>query len=404
MHTTRLPNGECGCLRMSTIFFIGGNHDGGNMNAAAQKGSAQKRGFNIPSLDGLRAVAILLVFWGHSEHLPKFVEPGVGVTVFFFLSGYLITTLLRLEWTKYGRVSLKKFYLRRILKIFPPMYFILIFGIAVTSTGVLPSDLSLGGIAAAATQVSNYWIILFDSGIPTSLRVLWSLAVEEHFSLAIPLIYIALRRTRLRTLHQVYILAGMAGLVLAWRCYLWFIGGVNFDRIYLGTDTRLDSILWGCIFAISLNPVLDKAFFPDWFWKWIAVPLGLVLTVLGTKGYDLAPTIGYTMQALGMALVFTAVIRFPTFWAFRWLNWKPVVWYGVISYCFYLCHRYFILWFYDHLDISPWISFVLAAGGATLMAWGMHVWIERPAAKMRHRLSRSNEVSDDDRAAASARL
>jgi peptidoglycan/LPS O-acetylase OafA/YrhL len=363
----------------------------------------QSRHFNIPSLDGLRAVAILLVFWGHSEQLPKFIEPGVGVTVFFFLSGFLITTLLRLEWQKHGRISLKKFYLRRVLKIFPPMYFILIFGLAVTLLGILPDDVSVGGVVASATQTANYWMIFVDTGIPTSLRVLWSLAVEEHFYLVFPLIYILLRRSRLRTLHQAYVLIGVCLVVLAWRGYLWFAGGVDFNRIYYGTDTRLDSILWGCVFAIVLSPVLDKPWGADWFWKWIAVPAGVIATIIGTKGFDLAPTIGYTMQAFGMALVFTAVIRFPKFWAFRWLNWQPVVWLGVISYCFYLAHRYFILWFYANLDINPWISAVLAFGGATLLAWGMHVWIERPAARMRQMLARADEVSGDDRVATAER-
>lgn len=361
---------------------------------------ATARRFNIPSLDGLRALAILLVFWGHSEQLPKFIEPGVGVTVFFFLSGYLITTLLRIEWRKYGRISLKKFYLRRVLKIFPPMYFILAFGLAVTLLGILPGDVSLGGTLASAVQMTNYWMIFDGEGIPTSLRVLWSLAVEEHFYLVFPLIYIFLRRSRFSALTQGLILGAICLVVLAWRAYLWFEGGADFNRIYYGTDTRLDSILWGSIFAIVVNPVLDKPWGADWFWKWVAVPLGSILTIVGTKGFDLAPTIGYTMQAAGMALAFTAVIRFSSFWAFRWLNWKPVVWFGVISYCFYLAHRYFILWMYANVDISPWISAVIAFGGATLMAWGMHVWIERPAAKLRHNLARSGEATDDSRAAA----
>ena len=357
------------------------------------------RSFNIPSLDGLRAVAILLVFWGHSEQLPKAVEPGVGVTVFFFLSGYLITTLLRREWQKHGRISLKKFYLRRVLKIFPPMYFILAFGLAVTMLGILPGDVSLGGTLASAAQMTNYWMIFDGEGIPKSLRVLWSLAVEEHFYLVFPLIYIALRRARMSAVMQGAILGAICIVVLAWRVYLWFEGGVDFNRIYYGTDTRLDSILWGSIFAIVVNPVLDKPWGADWFWKWVAVPIGVVLTFIGTKGFDLAPTVGYTMQAVGMGLVFTAVIRFPDFWAFRWLSWKPVVWFGVISYCFYLAHRYFILWMYANVEINPLISAAVAFGGATFLAWGMHVWIERPAAKLRHKLSRSGEGADDSRVA-----
>lgn len=91
--------------------------------------------FQIPSLDGLRAVSFLMVFAAHAgvEAIPG----GFGVTVFFFLSGYLITTLMRLEAEKTGGVSLKNFYYRRALRILPPFYIVLFVATTLAAMGFL---------------------------------------------------------------------------------------------------------------------------------------------------------------------------------------------------------------------------------------------------------------------------
>src|SRR5512142_971900 len=91
----------------------------------SNSGSRHQGGaFQIPSLDGLRAVAFLMVFLGHGVPiaLTRYVPPRFAVTIFFFLSGYLITTLMRIEAEKTGEISLRNFYLRRVLRIFPPFY------------------------------------------------------------------------------------------------------------------------------------------------------------------------------------------------------------------------------------------------------------------------------------------
>ena len=77
--------------------------------------------FYIPSLDGIRAIAFLIVFISHAG-LGKIVPGGFGVTIFFFLSGYLITTQLRREHERSHKIDFKKFYMRRILRIWPPFY------------------------------------------------------------------------------------------------------------------------------------------------------------------------------------------------------------------------------------------------------------------------------------------
>ena len=89
--------------------------------------NAKSGKFHIPSLDGIRAIAVLIVFLSHVG-LP-YIPGGFGVTIFFFLSGYLITTLLRREYERSNRIDFKKFYMRRVLRILPPFYVVLFLAI-----------------------------------------------------------------------------------------------------------------------------------------------------------------------------------------------------------------------------------------------------------------------------------
>jgi peptidoglycan/LPS O-acetylase OafA/YrhL len=93
--------------------------------ASAQVSARTASEFHIPSLDGIRAIAAFIVFLSHCG-LEDLVPGGFGVTIFFFLSGFLITTLLREEYHKRGNISLKKFYLRRLYRIIPPLYIVLV--------------------------------------------------------------------------------------------------------------------------------------------------------------------------------------------------------------------------------------------------------------------------------------
>src|ERR1700733_14513831 len=96
---------------------------------------------HLPSLDGIRAVSFLLVFAAHAG-LGDVIPGGFGVTVFFFLSGYLITTLLRIEHDATGTVSLRQFYLRRALRILPPFYLVLALAALAAWLGVIAGGLS----------------------------------------------------------------------------------------------------------------------------------------------------------------------------------------------------------------------------------------------------------------------
>ena len=134
----------------------------------------------VPSLDGMRAIAFFFVFVAHAQPF-KALPGGFGVTIFFFLSGYLITSLLRDEARKTGTISLKGFYLRRVLRIFPPCYLTVILVSTLAAAGILYNRESYASLVSAFLYFSNYWNILDWGNLPAGLGVLWSLAVEEHY-------------------------------------------------------------------------------------------------------------------------------------------------------------------------------------------------------------------------------
>ena len=103
---------------------------------------------HIPSLDGLRAISFLLVFAAHSG-LEHYVPGGFGVTIFFFLSGFLITTLLRAEYEKNAVISIRHFWLRRTLRILPPFYLVLAGAVLISVAVDPPGTLSPPAVAVA---------------------------------------------------------------------------------------------------------------------------------------------------------------------------------------------------------------------------------------------------------------
>src|SRR5258708_38738724 len=104
-----------------------------------------RKSLYIPSLDGIRAVSFMLVFLAHAGLEDK-IPGGLGVTVFFFLSGYLITTLLRTEADQNGRISIRDFYIRRVLRIFPPFYLTILLGVLLHWTHLLSGPISGDGV------------------------------------------------------------------------------------------------------------------------------------------------------------------------------------------------------------------------------------------------------------------
>jgi peptidoglycan/LPS O-acetylase OafA/YrhL len=371
--------------------------DAGQVPAvAAAEAEAPRRSpsLHIPSLDGLRAVSFFIVFGAHSG-ISTLVPGGFGVTVFFFLSGFLITTLMRIEYETTGTVNIRHFYIRRVLRILPPFYLILILACVLTMARVLPGALRPQVLLAQALHVSNYWFIAFGSdGAPAGTVPYWSLAVEEHFYLVFPFVYLAVNRYFSRRTQAAAFWAFCAA-VCVWRCVLVLVFGVPEDRTYLATDTRFDSILFGCALAMGLNPVLDRPVGQERLWKWIVVPAAVALLVF-TFVYR-APwfreTIRYSLQGIALTPVFIACIRFPNWLPFRALNARAVAFVGVLSFTLYLSHQIALAgWNFWFPSMTPFSTACVALVSAFVLSLAIHRFVEKPCAAIRKRLARDVPV------------
>jgi peptidoglycan/LPS O-acetylase OafA/YrhL len=344
---------------------------------------------HIPSLDGIRAVSFLLVFAAHVG-LENLVPGGFGVTIFFFLSGYLITTLMRSEYERNHSVNLRHFWLRRALRILPPFYLVLLIAAAIPILFDPPGALDLHSLWAQLLHVTNYWIIGHGyEGLPPGTGVYWSLAVEEHFYLLFPWLYIGMRRCNLDSRQQATLLYSLCGLVLVWRCILVMHFQAGFVRTYIATDTRLDSILLGCALAVRHNPMLDPSNLSSTFRRCFLLPvcLACLLGCLLVRNEVFRETLRYSLQGLALTGIFIVAIRDSELAPFRWLNLKPVAFIGTLSYSLYLMHQTVL---YVSVRIFPEQGIFIRAVSTLLfsicVAWLIHVCVERPCARLRRRL------------------
>lgn len=351
---------------------------------------ADPQKFHIPSLDGIRAIAILIVFLSHAG-LGKIIPGGMGVTIFFFLSGYLITTLLRREFEKNQSISLRKFYIRRVLRIWPNFYIVLCFGAVFTLFGLLPGSIKLDPLLGQIFHFTNYYSIFFGSeGTTIGSGVFWSLAVEEHFYLLFPFIYLALIKFKLSSRDKFLVLLLMSFALLVWRYILVDSIGVSSYRTYYASDTRFDSLLFGCMLAIYGNPILDAQRCPDAKIKYIYVPVAILL-LLFTFVYRselFRETLRYSLQGIALFPLFIAAVRFPGWGAMRVLNHKMVQFAGVLSYSFYLVHHTVIesVVFYAHAWPKLYVgiaSLIISA----MLSYGLYLTVEVPCARLRHKFA-----------------
>ncbi len=362
------------------------------MEARARDPAIPQSSLYIPSLDGMRALAFLVVFVAHS--MPFNVLPGgFGVTIFFFLSGYLITTLLRGEAEKAGTISLKGFYTRRVLRIFPPCYVTIIVVAVLAGAGVLYNVESYKSLIAGFLYFSNYWNILGWGNLPAGLGVLWSLAIEEHYYLLFPLLYAWFVRRSVRRRHQAMILIGLCSLVLFWRCYRAFVMHSSWENIYEGTDTRFDAILFGCALAIMANPRFGDRI--DWLRKHAnaLATAGAILIVLTFVYRDpmFRNTFRYSLQSIALMPIFFLVTLPENHLISRCLEWRVLRHLGRLSYSMYLIHHTLFNHFYHYYRPGILIAcgiFVLTFG----YAQAMRTFVELPLQRARSRVTKRRAV------------
>jgi peptidoglycan/LPS O-acetylase OafA/YrhL len=344
---------------------------------------------HIPSLDGIRAVSFMLVFAAHAG-AGTFGSGDFGVTVFFFLSGFLITTLMRSEFERNGSVNVRDFWLRRALRILPPFYLVALAATLIALILYPPGTVYGPAMTAELLFYANYWGIYGINREAPGTGVVWSLAVEEQFYLLFPLLFFLIQKLRLPRFGQAWLLWGLCALILAWRCILAMAMHVDSVRIYIATDTRVDSILFGCALAVWNNPVLDEPRGSARLWKFLFLPgaLTALLICFLIHGSVFRETWIYSIEGVALTLVFIAAMRFHTWPLFRFLNWRPVMFIGTLSYSLYLVHDVLLravaqLW----PDSHAWQRAVISLIASFIAAWAIYVLVEKPCARLRKRLA-----------------
>lgn len=321
---------------------------------------------SIPSLDGIRAISVLIVVLAHSGI--EVVPGGLGVTIFFFLSGYLISTLMLSEYARTAEIDIPKFYIRRVLRLMPPLLIALAIAYALTFAGVLGGGITAGGLAAQLFYFANYYGIFFDPGntVPDGTGILWSLAVEEHFYIFYPLLLSLLLSNRVRPQVIAALLGVCCIIILFWRIHLVHTPGFDPIRTYYASDTRIDSIIYGCILAVAANPASAPrraGTMNSSQWLLLLGALGLMFGTLLYRSEAFREGARYSLQGLALMPIFYFAIQFYDRWPFRCLNWPLVGRIGVYSYSIYLIHYVIIRCIWANapaIAAKPYLVFPIA--------------------------------------------
>lgn len=306
-----------------------------NLNNKALRSGNHQNISRLIELDGLRGVSILLVFLSHAW-LGHILPGGFGVTIFFFISGYIITTLMYREWDLSLSLNIKKFYLRRFFRLIPVLALYL-----AISAGVM-SWLNVATVfeefLATLFYVANYYEIYVGFtkvGFYSPLGIVWSLSIEEVFYIFWPFIFICFVSGFRRFLFVIIVLLVV---VLFWRLYLvYFVGleGLPHYRIYKSTDTRFDSILYGSLFAIVSRSSAFVTKLNNAYLFFFGILLILVSLLLRDDGFR--ETFRYSLQGLGLFFTFHHLL-FSRQLICRILRNAVLQFFGKISYSLYLYH------------------------------------------------------------------
>lgn len=221
--------------------------------------------------------------------------------------------------------------------------------------------------------------------------VYWSLAVEEHFYLVFPFAYLWLHRRVSDARRRAAWLGAACALVLAWRCVLIFGLHASWLHTYSATDTRIDSILYGCLLATWRNPALDTIA-PGTEARHrslsaLAATAGVIalLATVVLRAPWFRETLRYSIQGLALLPIFQAAVRYPEWPCFRPLNWRPVRTLGVLSYSLYLVHFLVLMVVGRYLGQTIPILNGVGLPASLLLALLMHHFVEKPAARLKSR-------------------
>ncbi len=331
-------------------------------------------GRHLPALDGLRMVSVFLVVFYHFGF--QRVPGGHGVLAFFVISGFLITWLLLKEEATHGAVSLRLFYIRRTLRIFPAFYAFWLLWTAALLAAAKP--IAWPQALSALAYVNNYYqAIVGDPN--TGYSHTWSLGIEEQFYLLWPVSFIVLRR---RPARAAAVVAGVILGVWIHRAVLKLGFGVWQGYVYEAFDTRADHLMVGCLLALLLHDGRLSALFQRLCRVWVSVlTVGLLAAsialgeIYGTGYRDL---VGFAVDPLLIAAIIVQAMGLRASPAWSWLNWRPLRYLGTLSYSIYL---------YQQVVVDP-AKKILASQGVVLELAGVTGAVVLAAAVSYHLIER----------------
>jgi peptidoglycan/LPS O-acetylase OafA/YrhL len=338
---------------------------------------------HIPALDAVRGIAACLVVFAHIIGPVKL--GGMAVLIFFVLSGFLITWLLLRELERTGEISIRSFYARRTLRIFPAFY--VFWMISVLVAHLTHAPFSWGEAIASFFYMGDYYTAMHPSHAHQIMGITWSLGVEEKFYLLWPAICVMLRRDLAKLFRVSLCLAGFIWLYRVLAClYL----NLPVDYLRYSFDSRFADLLLGCSFALALKlRLLEPVLAAVERVKIFPLLLAGILIGLTMSERQMSDPVFYAF-ALPFSTVIVAVLLIQLIFVactpgYRWLEHPAFRFLGRISYSLYLYHIVVITCiehFYPDLRLR-W-AYPLMCAGSVGAAYLSYRFVEQPFLRLKN--------------------
>lgn len=357
------------------------------------------KGSHIPALDAVRGSAAWLVVVSHT--FGPLGLGGMAVSVFFALSGFLITWLLVQESDATGAISLRNFYIRRTLRIFPAFYIFWI--ICILAALIRGSSVYWPEALSSFFYMGDYYNALHPSHANNIMGVTWSLGVEEKFYLLWPFIFAAFHRSPARLFKFAI---GSIGVIWLYRIVATLAFTLPPDYLRYAFDSRFDNILYGCALALALKlgklgPLL-KSVNRFQLLPFALVAVLLALPVLEARFSSSYPYLfGMTLHSAIIVVMLIQLVFLGAVRHWRWLDHPLLRLFGQISYSLYLYHIVVIALvghFLPHLQMR-W-SYPIIYLGSAAVAYTSYRTIERPFLRLKDRFTVTPEASQKGAAVA----
>lgn len=356
---------------------------------------------HFPSIDLLRGIAVLWVFFHHIRQLGpypqgdsfwafvKFIGDAgfIGVDLFFVISGFLITGLL-LPVIESGR-GIHRFYLGRAFKILPPYFLVL--GVGSLVAIMIPVELLNGyprptfwNLIACSLFLHNY-----IAELHVVVGHFWSLAIEEHFYLAYPLLILAVSRVLKAVRRRLVITVVLSSGIIVSNLLRWF----NFDLseptlVFQAVEPmqssllRMDGLMLGCLLRLWW-PEISKVFESKWKFVLLTIALGALVFLVIRQDVQNQHFWFYFLASFSFFLLVGSMVGVHV--ESRWF--RPMIFVGKRSYAIYLWH-YPMLYLVCLLPLGPWGRIFIAAGFTMLLGVMTNRYLELPFRRIRDRFLR----------------